>query len=160
MEPPPSPRVEYLADHPRHVPTVAAWLHAEWGHLQPGSTPRHRAEELRRQMQRDAIPLAVVALHADRAVGFAALVDHQPADLPPAVPRLANVYVEPAHRRRGLGSRLALRIADEARRLGAPRLFLYAKDQEALYARLGWRTVMQSRVPDWGETSVMVLDLA
>jgi len=160
--PPPGltePRLVYLADEPQHLPTVARWLHEEWGHMPPGSTLEDRYAELERQMQRDAMPLAIVAVDGGRPVGFAALVDHQPTGLPAAAPRLANVYVTLDHRRHGLGSRLSQRIAKEAARLGQRRLYLYANEQETLYARLGWRTVERCQTPGWGETLVMLREL-
>lgn len=40
--------IEYLADRPQHLPTLAEWLHAQWGSLTPGSALAERvAEEAR-----------------------------------------------------------------------------------------------------------------
>ena len=53
--------IEYLADHPEAVPTLAEWQHAEWGHTRPGDTAEKRATRLRSFLNRDRIPLTVAA---------------------------------------------------------------------------------------------------
>src|SRR4051812_14891174 len=37
-------KVEYLADHPSHLPTVAAWQHAQFGYLTPNVMLKDRTE--------------------------------------------------------------------------------------------------------------------
>ena len=36
--------IHHLLDHAHHLPTVAAWQHAEFGYLSPGSSEAQRAE--------------------------------------------------------------------------------------------------------------------
>jgi predicted N-acetyltransferase YhbS len=150
--------IEYLADHPAHLPTLAAWLHAQWGSLNPGSTVETRVESLRKQLQRAEVPCAFVALDGDRPAGSASLVEHDMEDHPEWSPWLASVYVHRDFRRRGIGSALAERVAEEARALGVGPLYLFTLDQERLYRRLGWRRLREERYHDWTVT-VMVRDL-
>lgn len=158
-------RLAPLADHPRHLPTVARWLHDEFGPRYgiPDSLEEWE-ERLRGQMQREALPLNVVALAEGTGagtvpLGTAALVDHRSPGLPHYAPRLAFLYVPPEHRGRGLGSALTRRAEAEAARLGHRRLYLYATEAEGLYSRLGWRVL--ERVP-WkgGTAAAMAVDLA
>jgi predicted N-acetyltransferase YhbS len=136
------PTLAYLADHMQHLPKVAAWLHAEFGRdvERPLGAPGWEAK-VRAFARRDAAPIAFVAVADGEPMGAAVLVDDLVPDLPAYVPRLAFLYVHPPYRRRGLGEALTRRVEHEAARLGHRRLYLYATDQERLYARLGWQVV-------------------
>jgi len=58
-----------------------------------------------------------------------------------------NVYVEPAHRRRGLARRLMASAEDEARRRGIGYMILHATaDGRPLYEDLGWRPTTEMAV--------------
>jgi len=133
-------KVDYLADHPSHLPTVAAWQHAEFGYLTPNATLEDRTERLRLSLQTNALPMAFVALSASGTLlGSAGL-------LPTTIthkhltPWLSSVFVPEAHRGRGIASALSLRAAAEAARLGFDRLYLFTPRSEALYGRIGWST--------------------
>lgn len=161
--PPPPLHLAYLADHPEHLSTVARWLHDEFGpQYAIGDALEVWEGRLREQMQREAIPLNVVALEAGRQgpvpVGTAALVEHRSEGLRYYAPRLAFLFVPPEHRGRGLGAALTRRVEAEAARLGHSRLYLYATDAEGLYARLGWRVL--ERLP-WkdGTAAAMTIDV-
>jgi predicted N-acetyltransferase YhbS len=133
-------KIEFLADHPSHLPTVAAWQHAEFGYLTPNATLDDRIERLRRSLQRNALPMALVALSGSGAVlGSAGIlpttITHQHL-----TPWLSSVYVPGEHRGKGIASALSLRAASEAARLGFARIYLFTPRSEAMYARIGWRT--------------------
>lgn len=151
--------IEYLADRPEHLPALAEWLHAQWGSLTPGSTLETRAEKMRGQLQRAAVPCAFVALDGDRPAGTASLVAHDMESHPEWTPWLASVYVHRDFRRRGIGSALAERVAEEARALGVAELYLFTPDQQRLYERLGWRRLRQEPYRGW-DVTVMLRDLA
>lgn len=151
-------RVEPLADHPEAIPILARWHHAEWGWMAPDQTIDDRVAQLETTARPGGIPSTVVALDGDEPVGSASLVESDMATHPELTPWLASVYVAESHRRRGIGSGLVRRIVDEAARLGVDRLWLFTPDQEALYARLGWR--VESRERYRGEdVVVMAIDL-
>ena len=143
-KPPPAPpaqgghlSLDYLPDDPRVVRTLATWHHGAWGHL-TGRSVEIRAQELQRQVGSRQVPLTVVAWLGGVPVGAASLLAedmHTHRDL---TPWLASVFVDAAHRRRGIGERLCRRIVEEARRLGLPRLYLFTEDQAPFYARMGW----------------------
>jgi N-acetylglutamate synthase-like GNAT family acetyltransferase len=68
------------------------------------------------------------------------------------------VYVDPAHRRQGIGTALGERIKEEFEKLGVKAAYLFTPDQEKLYARLGWKTMCREEYR--GETvTLMRLDL-
>ncbi len=136
----PKMKIEYLADHPAHVPTVASWQQAQFGYLAPALTLEDRTERLRRSLQKDALPMAFIALSDSGAiVGSAGIlattITHQHL-----TPWLSSVYVPLEHRGKGIASTLSLRALAEAARLGYQRLYLFTPHNETLYARMGFGT--------------------
>jgi N-acetylglutamate synthase-like GNAT family acetyltransferase len=130
--------IDYLADHPEVLPTLAQWQHAEWGHARPGDTMEKRVARLQRFSNRDRIPLTVVALEAGELRGAASLIHHDMETRMELCPWLAGVFVGEAYRRRGIGAQLVRRIMCEAANLKVPLLYLYTVHSERLYASLGW----------------------
>ena len=131
--------IEYLADHPEAVTTLAAWQHAEWGHVRPGDTAEKRATRLRGWSNRDRIPLTVVAFENNNVLGSASLIEHDMETRMELTPWLAGVFVGESYRRRGIGAELVRRIMEEARKLKVPLLYLYTVHSEKFYAALGWK---------------------
>ena len=130
--------IEYLADHPEFVRTLAEWQHAEWGHLRPGDSVEARMSRLRNFSARDRIPLTVVAHDDGELLGSASLIPHDMDTRMELTPWLAGVFVAPEHRRCGVGAALVRRVMAEAARLSVPVLYLYTVHSEAFYATLGW----------------------
>ncbi|MDA2927032.1 hypothetical protein MYX78_07335 [Acidobacteria bacterium AH-259-G07] len=64
-------RIEYLADHPELLPHIARWQYGEWGHLNPGDSIERRIRTLQGHLNRDCIPITLVALLDSVAVGSA-----------------------------------------------------------------------------------------
>lgn len=145
-----------LAEHPEAIPDLARWHLAEWGHYSASRTRESTEARLRRHLASDGIPLTMVALEGGEPVGSAALVWNDLKTRPELSPWLADVVVDPAWRRRGIGSKLVARLAEEARERGVETLYLYTPDQERLYARLGWE--LMGRV-EYREEEVAVMRL-
>lgn len=135
--------IVYLVDHPQYIPTLAAWHHEMWSHLNPGDTEAARADRLRLHTGRPGIPTTLLALEGETLLGSASLVQNDLTTHPHLTPFLASVYVAPAHRHQGVASALVRRMRDEVTQLGLPQFYLITPDQQRLYARLGWREVEQ-----------------
>jgi predicted N-acetyltransferase YhbS len=135
----PEMKIEYLADYSESVPMVAAWQHAQFGFLTPLATLEDRTERLIRSLQKDALPMALVALFSDKIVGSASIlpttITHQHL-----TPWLSSVYVPGDQRGKGIASALSLRAVQEAAKLRYDRLYLFTPHSEKLYARIGWIT--------------------
>ena len=131
-------RIEYLADHPEFLPTLAQWQHNEWGHLRPGDSVEARSARLQSYSQRDGIPLTVVALQNGELLGSASLVRNDMETRPELTPWLAGVLVAPEYRRRGVGAELVRRVMAEAATQKIPILYLYTVHSENFYDNLGW----------------------
>lgn len=136
-------RIAYLTDYPQHIPTLAAWHQAQWGHLNPGSTTQQRSERLRQHSEQPGIPTTLIAIEEDILLGSASLVENDLTTHPHLSPFLASVYVAPAYRRRGIASALVRQVVDEAQQLGVTTLYLITPDQQRLYAHLGWSPLEQ-----------------
>jgi GNAT superfamily N-acetyltransferase len=136
-------RIEYLADHPHVLQTLAAWHHAQWNYLNPQRTLAERIAKLQRHLQRGAIPTTFVALDGDALLGSASLVECDLSKRPDLTPWLAGVFVAPEHRNQGIGDALVARVEQEARDLGFAKLYLFTPDRTPFYARRGWKSFAQ-----------------
>lgn len=134
-------RIHYLADHPEFIPELAQLHFDEWSYLKPGATLEDKQRYLESNCGRTGVPSFVIALEGGELIGSASLVAHDMDSRPELGPWLADVFVKPAHRRRGVATSLIRRIEDEALSAGVSRLFLYTPDAAELYRRLGWETV-------------------
>lgn len=131
-------RIEYLCDHPQHIPELGKWLFGEWGHLNVGDTLEARTERLRLHSGRLVVPTTLIALEGDTLVGSASLVGNDLAIRPRLGPFLASVFVRPEQRKKGIASALVRRAVSDATSLNYTKLYLITHDQQKLYANLGW----------------------
>jgi GNAT superfamily N-acetyltransferase len=136
---------QLLADRADAVPTVARWYFDQWGHEVLGNSFETTCERLQGQLNRDRLPLPLLALEGDTVVGVAKLKLHEMVDLyPDRQPWLGGVFVSPESRGKGVASQLALRIAAMATSLGAEQIYLQTTALDGgLYARLGWHPIEQ-----------------
>ena len=146
--------IEYLADHPETLDTIVQWMHQEWGNVRGGETLEQRRKRFADSMNRDRIPLAVVALEAGEVLGSASLIAHDIETRMELTPWLASVFVAEPFRRRGVGAELVRRIMAEASRLKVPLLYLYTVHSERLYASLGWTVAERT---DYLEHPVVIM---
>ncbi len=132
-----------LADHVGAIPTVADWLHGEWGHERPASSAPDLAEEIASKLSRDQLPVHVLALLDDVEVGVAVLKAHEMREVfPERTPWLGSLYVRSEYRGRGIASALVREIERRALALGFATLHLQTERLDGgLYARLGWTAV-------------------
>lgn len=156
------PTIHYLAEYPQHIPTLAAWHDAQWGHLNPAKTLEARIEGLQaaltQSLGKSGIPTTFIAVDGPRVLGSASLVAHDMDLRMNLSPWLASVFVDPACRGQQIGSLLVERVAAEAAALGVARLYLFTPDRQTFYARIGWQTLEQVEYRGELET-VMVREL-
>ena len=146
-----------LVDHIEHLPLLAEWNFRFWGPVTGRSLEGYVAR-LTGYLARDSLPTVLVALADGQPAGTACVNFDDMSSRRELTPWLANQYVVPANRGRGIGSALVRAAEHAARGAGHQRLHLYTPDQERLYAALGWRTLARCRY-DGEDVAVMARDL-
>ncbi|GAB3730640.1 GNAT family N-acetyltransferase [Silanimonas algicola] len=133
----------------QHLPTLAAWHHAEWGALYAGWSEDDAFAELQAHAACEVVlPSTWVALGEDGApLGSVSLLVEDAPDLAAlGGPWLASLYVGPVFRGRGLGEALVHHAVRRAFAAGIPRLRLFTPHHRAFYERLGWSFEAGARV--------------
>lgn len=69
-------RIEYLADYPQYVPTMASWSYQEWGWFTPGNSIHAVEAKFNVHRNRDTLPITFVALEGSEVLGMASLRTH------------------------------------------------------------------------------------
>jgi predicted N-acetyltransferase YhbS len=133
--------VRYLADCPESVRPLALWLYEEWGRRNPDNSVEKVERRLMQRMNRDKVPLTLVAFRGAELVGSASLIIREMETHPQFLHWLGGLYIHHPYRNQGIGSRLVEYAASEAERLGVRELYLYTRHHESFYSRLGWRPV-------------------
>jgi len=146
----PEDRYIYLADQPELLPVLADWFYDEWGRNDPGSSREKMSKTLGDYLNRNRIPLATVRLRGSLPIASASLKIREMEPHPQFTHWLGGVYVHPDFRQQGIGSHLVDYSADLAKKLKVSQLYLYTRDHENFYTRLGWqeieRPIYQGRV--------------
>ncbi len=130
--------IAYLADHPHVVSVLAEWFYQEWAYLHPDRTQADVERIIAERVNRDRVPLALVAFEGDELIGTVCLKVHE-MDRHDLTPWLAGLYVAKPWRRRGIGATLVAAIEKTARDLGLNRLYLYTPEAEHFYSKLQWQ---------------------
>ena len=131
-------KIEYLADCTEHVTVLAKWFQDEWGYLSPEIKLEDRTTRLHANANRKSIPMTFVAVEGKHPVGSASIVECDMDTHSHFKPWLASVYVASDHRNRGIGTKLVMRIIEEAKLHGFPILYLWTPKKEKFYAKRGW----------------------
>lgn len=138
-------RIDYLDQHREHVATLAAWHHAEWGHMYDEWTLEVAEAELADQASRRTLPTTLVLMDEGRPIGSVSLVlEDAPELCEEGSPWLASLYVLPEFRGRGFGARLVNAAVELAARENIAHLFLFTPEHASFYKRLGWRLIART----------------
>ena len=120
---------------------MSQWLVREWETDKSPAAVDEFADALRSKLNRDRIPVQLVALSEGRGIGIAMLKKHELRAVHPELSNwLGSVFVDPAFRRRRVGARLVEAVEHLARSLGIQLIHLQTETLSGgLYARLGWK---------------------
>ncbi|MBY6187350.1 GNAT family N-acetyltransferase [Marinobacter hydrocarbonoclasticus] len=127
-----------LSAYPDVLSTIARWHFDEWGRLYPGETLADFERGLEASMESGAVPGTWLLMDGEEVVATASLLHTDMSSNPDFSPWLANVYVRPDQRGKGLGARVVTEVMHLAHRFGLEALYLFTEDQQAFYQRLGW----------------------
>jgi len=148
--------IGFLADHSDLVSVIASWYYQEWGQIEPVFTPQCFELELCERLNRDRLPLTLVAFNDSIPVATASLKLKEMETHPEIQHWLGGVYTLPEYRRRGIGSQIVKHATTVARHLGVSVLYLYTRNSESLYAREGWVTIER---PIYHERKVAIMKI-
>lgn len=133
---------DYLADHPQRVPQVIAWWHTIWAdRMGPDIDALER--QLLASLNKEQLPIHILAMKEDRPIGTAVLKLQELAELfPDKQFWLGSVFVDVPHRGEKIASALTRQIIQLAQARGLPHLYLQTVNLTGgLYSRLGWEPV-------------------
>lgn len=130
-----------LAKRPNGISFCADSTFNEWGKHIEGRTPKFYTGMFTGYAKGTRSPFVSIATVGGKPVGMAAIRDFE-LSLPKSrfKPWLCLVFVDSAHRGKGIGSKLVTSTEQHASRAGIKQLSLVTPDQEDFYRRLGWRT--------------------
>ena len=131
-------RIAYLADHPELVHTLADWFRVEWADYYAGRTHADVAAELSLDLNRDHIPIRLVAFEVEELAGCIVLRQEVLSTQPDYSPGLGGLYVHPHYRRRGIGAELVRAGMQLAARLNYPVIYATTNTARGIVERLGW----------------------
>ena len=125
---------------PEVIPQIAQWHFDEWHPLFPERTLADFAAELGESLHSDTIPQTWVLLDEQQHIqGTGSLLLRDMNTNHHLSPWLANIFLRPSCRGRGLGRALVLQLMAQAQKLGVPVLYLFTEDQQPFYEKLGWQ---------------------
>lgn len=132
----------FLADRPEAIETVAKWYYREWGYLREVSSVRKTKKILKKFLNRDRIPLIILAVERDEVVGAVQLKYYEMDIYPNKEHWIGGVYVSKNHRNRKIAEKLLKKAEEAARSFQIDTLYLQTQKLDGgLYKRLGWKPV-------------------
>lgn len=147
-----------LSDRPDAASTVADWYLDEWGKRLPGLTAERIRAKIQGSLNRDRVPLIILAVQGNEVVGAAELKYREMDIYPEKEHWLGGVFVIPRCRGSGVASLLASRVMEIAKSFGIHVLYLQTEHMTGgLYARLGWKPIENVQ---YKGTNVLVMERA
>jgi predicted N-acetyltransferase YhbS len=132
--------IKNLSDCFEHAQTIAKWHHQEWGYLNPGRSFDMRLERMQRFLNQALLPSMWVATDDHGApLATAGIVEFDMDDHKHLSPWLASVYVDPQHRKGGIGRTMVEHVMQTSKNAGHAQLYLFTPDQAPWYSKMGWQ---------------------
>lgn len=138
--------IDHLREHEPAIEVLVAWFVEEW-ELWYGPHGDGDAEtDLRACMQRDGLPVCLVALgDGCEVLGTAALrEDSVGSEMAPG-PWLAGLLVAPDARGQGIATALVERLEQEACRMGIDAIYVSTDSASGIMQRRGWQAIGRSQ---------------
>ncbi|WP_036827996.1 GNAT family N-acetyltransferase, partial [Photobacterium sanctipauli] len=99
--------ISLLADHPDYAPKIAKWYFDEWAHIAPNITEDIVLEKvIEKSLNRDQIPLALVAREGGELVGVLELKIRENKNYPEYENWVGGVFTNPPNRGQGVAGQL------------------------------------------------------
>lgn len=144
--------IQFLADCPAVIPAIACLHQLELG-MGKRSNYYRTLERFHLRLNRDFLPLTLVAFRDTLPVGSASLVKCDLDSHRHLEPWLASLFVATTYRNLGIGRRLIQEIEAIVASQGYQQLYLYTWTRTEYYRKLGW-TVIDTARPECFPKSV------
>jgi predicted N-acetyltransferase YhbS len=151
-------KIDYLANHPGFIPTLSKWFLREWRDFYGDKTWEDVAETFYERLNRDSIPLSLVAFEEQHPFGTISLLEESISTHKHLTPWLGGLYVCEEKRHQGIGRQLIEADVGEARKLRVERVFIGIRKAENYYKKLGWQVVEGANYQG-EDITIMRLDL-
>jgi len=135
--------IKFLDDCHEHLPTLAKLWHEEIRrHWVPDASVENAKDRLITHLNKDKLPLALVALNESYPVGMACLRETD-GIRPGVTPWLGGLVVDPKFRGKQIGEMLIEAIKSQAKLFDHHILYLLAFDPTipSYYTKLGWKSI-------------------
>lgn len=126
-------RIEYLADYPEHIPTIAQWFHEEWLRDSEGWTLEQTIRSVTdNDCFKNKLNVTFIALDKDNTpIGVIQLLDTVRIDgWEDCCPWIDGLYILPKHRNGRVPYALGYRLVQKATEMGFETLYAAAFDMK------------------------------
>ena len=135
-------QIDLLCDVPQFLPAVAQAIHETFWLTDPAASVERAENRLSSRLNADSLPFTLVAHDDEILLGTGSvLVNDVPDDTVVATAWLSGVWVDEAHRGRGIGAAVVDACCAHAKRLGEPSLLLMTADEREFYEKRGWMVI-------------------
>lgn len=137
--------IRNLRDVPEDIPQLAQWFHETWGYLSPDRTQADIVKGLHKSIKGNQIPFTYVGYVDGVLAGSASGMNSDMLTHPQLKPWLGRVFVSPEFRAQGVGAALVRATMLRMKALHIQKAYLFTPDQEAWYAKMGWKLIEHYR---------------
>lgn len=131
-----------LADRRDMVPIVAKWYYDEWGVAQPDNSYEITLAKVESQLNRESVPLHILAVQNHAVVGVAQLKMQEMKTYPDDTYWIGGVFVPLEARGRNIGTSLVHEIIRIAKSFGIAKLYLQTEQFDGgIYGKSGFAPV-------------------
>ena len=126
--------------------------------LYPQSTIDDFIRDLEDSLSAGTVTGTWILVDGQELIGSASILKQDMTTNTDLSPWLANVFIRPGYRGRGLGRFLIRDIMDKAAESGLSWLYLFTEDQAQFYQKLGWKIIRQEEY-NKAQVSIMSVNL-
>lgn len=134
-------KIEYLADHPNLIPTLARWFMEASPDYYTDKTLEDVVATFAPRLNRGRVPLALVALENKEPLGTVSLLEESISTHTHLTPWLAGLHVAKSRRHQGIATKLIEALIKEAAAINIKTMYIGISRAEDFYTARGWQTV-------------------
>ena len=145
--------IDFLADHPDAIPTLAEWFRKQWPDYHADMSQEEIEQDFLEDASRERLPIRLLAFESDELAGTIVLREHGSETRPEFQPELGGLYVSESHRGHGIATELVRAGMKVALSQGYQTVFATTVLAAGILERLGWEFV-RTVIHEDGELSL------